>query len=145
MVVASGVMVARSGKNVPVVSLFRRSALEAPNSETSSSCEANGAVVTTPEYNQAVAVAFNPLRPFQLVALLREPAQLLVAELDTGKQVQETLSERSMRDTGHAAIGQAWLTDNGVAQEFFLPLFREREGPRLDVRDSTCSEPLQSG
>lgn len=109
----NGVTVSRSGKNVPVVSLFRRSALEVTPTDAPSPCDSNAAVVTTPEYNQAVAVAFNPIRPFQLVALLREPAQLLIAELDTGEQFEVPLSDLSMRDTGHDLFHQS--TSSGLA------------------------------
>jgi cytochrome c553 len=109
----NGVTVARSGQNVPVVSLFRKVGLGEPNPEVPSTCETKVALVTTPEYNQAVSVAFNPIRPFQLLALLREPAQLLIAQLDTGEQVQVTLSDQSMLDTGHDLFHQS--TPSGLA------------------------------
>jgi hypothetical protein len=109
---AAGLTLPRSGENVPVVSLFRRFSLDFSDASPLG-CEPSGAIVTVPEYNQAVAVAFNPTRPSELVALLRDPAQLLLVDLEAATQTTVELSSWRTGDTGHDLFHRS--TPSGIA------------------------------
>jgi hypothetical protein len=97
----NGLDLPRGGLNVPVVLLYRRHVLDGDG------CQIGGSRVTVPEYNQAVAVAFNPALQSRLLVLLRQPAELLLVDLEQKTQEAVALSERTVEDTGHALFHQA--------------------------------------
>lgn len=77
-------------------------------------CLPPDASVPATSRNQATSVAFNPVRPKELVVLLREPAKLLVYDVEAETRLMELpLSTKSVEDTGHRMFHQSTVA--GVA------------------------------